>query len=79
LVDIAPFVRMGPGPADFGGDVFRVGDAESTSWIDAIVNDKDPVVKPEQAFVVTQILEAIYKSAETGKAVELSAEKAVGA
>jgi hypothetical protein len=27
------------------------------------------VVKPEQAFVVTQILEAIYESAKTGKAV----------
>jgi predicted dehydrogenase len=79
LVDISPFVRSGPGPADFGGDVFRVGDAESTSWIDAIVNNTDPVVKPEQAFVVTQILEAIYKSAESGKAVELSGEKAVGA
>jgi predicted dehydrogenase len=70
LVDIVPFERKGPGPADFGGDVFRVGDAESTSWIDAIVNDKEPLVKPEEAFVVTQILEGIYKSAETGKAVE---------
>ena len=27
------------------------------------------VVKPEQAFVVTQILDAIYESARTGKAV----------
>jgi hypothetical protein len=26
-------------------------------------------VKPEQAFVVTQILDAIYESARTGKAV----------
>ena len=76
LVDISPVVRTGPGPADFGGDVFRVGDAESTAWIDAIVNDTEPVVKPEQAFVVTQILEAIYKSAESGTAVELSAGKA---
>ena len=32
-------------------------------------NDTDPLVKPEQAFVVTQILEAIYKSAETGEDV----------
>ena len=29
------------------------------------------VVYPEQAFVVTQILEAIYESAHTGKLVEL--------
>ena len=28
-------------------------------------------VKPEQAFVVTQILEAIYESAKTGKPVYL--------
>ncbi|MCF0129800.1 MAG: Gfo/Idh/MocA family oxidoreductase, partial [Pseudobutyrivibrio sp.] len=36
---------------------------EQDQWLDAILNDKDPLVKPEQAFVVTQILEAIYKSA----------------
>ena len=46
-------------------------DAEATQWIDCILNDTEPLVKPEQAFVVTQILEAIYKSAETGKPVEL--------
>ena len=42
---------------------------EQDQWLDAILNDKDPLVKPEQAFVVTQILEAIYKSAESGKEV----------
>jgi len=78
LVDIKPLVISGPGPADFGGDPFRVGDAEAKTWLDAIVNNTDPVVKPEQAFVVTQILEAIYRSSETGKAVDLVAEKAAG-
>ncbi|WP_260450568.1 hypothetical protein, partial [Listeria booriae] len=29
----------------------------------------EPVVKPEQALVVTQILEAIYESSKTGKPV----------
>ncbi len=72
LVDVAPMVLNGPGPADFGGDIYRVGDAEANAWIDAVTNNTEVVVKPEQAFVVTQILEAIYKSAETGKAVELS-------
>lgn len=38
-------------------------------WLNAILNDTDPLVRPEQAFVVTQILEGIYKSAETGKEV----------
>jgi len=72
LVDIHPFdLGGGAGPADFDDDVFRVGDAEANTWFDAIINDTDPIVLPEQAFVVTQILEAIYKSAETGKAVEL--------
>jgi predicted dehydrogenase len=36
------------------------------------VNDKSPLVLPEQALVVTQILEAIYESARTGKAVTLA-------
>ncbi len=42
---------------------------EQEQWLNAIIHDTDPLVKPEQAFVVTQILEGIYKSAETGKEV----------
>ncbi len=38
-----------------------------------------PVVKPEQAFVVTQFLEAIYESAENFKGIEFPAEKAASA
>ena len=72
LVDIQPIEISGPGPADFGGDPFRVGDAEIKAWLDAIVNNTDPVVKPEEALVVTQILEAIYKSAETSKTIYLA-------
>jgi predicted dehydrogenase len=44
-------------------------------WIGAIVNDKDVLVKPEQAFAVTQILDAIYESAKTGKPVYLGESK----
>lgn len=47
------------------------GYLEAKQWIDAILYDKEPLVSPEQAFIVTQVLEAIYKSAETGKAIEL--------
>lgn len=47
---------------------------EARQWIDCIINDTEPVVKPEQAFVVTQILEAIYKSSQTGKPVYLNEE-----
>lgn len=42
---------------------------EIAHWVDCIVNDKEPLVKAEEAAQVTKILEAIYKSAETGKAV----------
>jgi predicted dehydrogenase len=42
---------------------------EMKVWIDSILYGKELVVKPEQALVVSQILEAVYESAETGKAV----------
>lgn len=41
-------------------------DREARLWIDAVVNDKPPFVLPEQALVVTKILEGIYTSAKTG-------------
>jgi predicted dehydrogenase len=42
---------------------------EARLWIESIINDTDPVVLPEQALVVTEILEAIYESAKTGKTI----------
>jgi predicted dehydrogenase len=47
-------------------------DTEARQWIDCILYDKEPVVKPEEALVVTEILEAIYESAKTGKPVYFS-------
>lgn len=44
---------------------------EAQQWIDSIVNNTEPVVRPEQALVVTQILEAIYQSAKLGEPVFL--------
>ena len=44
---------------------------EAESWYAAVINDTEPLVKPEQALVVTQILEGIYKSAKTGEPVYL--------
>jgi predicted dehydrogenase len=49
-------------------------DRELGQWIQAILNDKDPVVIPEQAYTVTRILEAIYESADTGKTIEFENE-----
>lgn len=53
----------------FGGTLDTPGVLEARQWLDAVINDTEPLVKPEQAIVVTQILEAIYESAATGKAV----------
>ncbi len=57
-----------------GGVAFNEGtgskepaDIEAALWIDAVVNDKDPVTLPEQAFCVTRILEGIYESSKSGK------------
>lgn len=52
-----------------GGESFKAEDVECKTWISAIKNGTPLTVLPEQALVVTKILEAIYKSAETGKPV----------
>ncbi|GGJ01386.1 oxidoreductase [Alicyclobacillus cellulosilyticus] len=57
------------GVAFFEGQSESAADLEARMWIDAILHDEEPVVKPEQALVVTQILEAIYESARTGQPV----------
>ncbi|MBE0700343.1 MAG: Gfo/Idh/MocA family oxidoreductase [Acholeplasmataceae bacterium] len=59
------------GVAFFAGGSSKPDHIEARMWIDAILHDKEPLVKPEEAFVVTQILEAIYESAKTGKPVFL--------
>ncbi|WP_068773547.1 Gfo/Idh/MocA family protein [Paenibacillus sp. FJAT-26967] len=63
------------GVAFYEGDTDNAPDLEMRLWIDAIENDKDPVVTPEQALVVSEILEAIYESSKTGKAVYLNEDK----
>ena len=57
------------GVAFYDGANVSPSDAEARAWIDAIVNDTETVVKPEQACVVSEILEAIYVSSQTGKPV----------
>lgn len=53
----------------YEGNEVDEAEEEAKAWIDAVVNDTEPVVKPEQAMVVTKILEAIYQSAKSGKAI----------
>ena len=62
--------ERGPASADL---IFNYpgADTECKVWLDALEGKGEIVVKPEEAFAVTQILEAIYKSAETGEAVYL--------
>ena len=65
-----PDLKMG-GAAFFDGVTGgSPAEIEAAMWIDHVLDDSKPLVtKPEQAFVVTQILEAIYTSAQTGKPV----------
>lgn len=64
-------VDMSAGGVDFySGASDNAADREARMWIDCIINDTEPLVKPEEALVVTEILEAIYKSAKTGKPVQ---------
>lgn len=57
------------GVAFFDGEGEDPDVIEQQTFYDAVMNGKDVVVKPEQALVVTEILEAIYESAKTGKPV----------
>ncbi|AFK86269.1 MULTISPECIES: Gfo/Idh/MocA family protein [Thermoanaerobacterium] len=57
------------GVAFYEGKAEDAADLEARLWIESIINDTEPVVKPEEAYVVSQILEAIYTSSKTGKPV----------
>lgn len=59
----------GTGVAFFDGEVEKDRVIEQEVFYNAVMNGGELVVKPEQAIVVTKILEAIYESAKTGKAV----------
>ncbi|UOF88693.1 Gfo/Idh/MocA family oxidoreductase [Fodinisporobacter ferrooxydans] len=63
-------IQLDGGGVDFyDGAKEKPADLEARLWIDSILHDTEPVVKPEEALVVTQILEAIYESAKTGAPV----------
>jgi len=46
-----------------------LGTLETKQWLEAIRDDHDPLVLPEQAAVVTEVLEAIYASAASGETI----------
>jgi len=55
--------------AYFEGASGEPGYLEAKQWLSAIINNASPLVRPEQAFVVTQILEGIYHSAQEGREI----------
>lgn len=59
----------GEGVAFYEGEEKGAPDLEQEVFYNAIVKGEELVVKPEQALVITQILEAIYESAKTGKTI----------
>lgn len=40
-----------------------------TQWVDCVINDVPPLVLPEEAFASMRILDAVYRSSETGKTI----------
>ncbi len=53
----------------YSGSQGTPAEVEAANWIKCIVEDTAPVVLPEQALVVSKILEAIYTSSKTGEPV----------
>jgi predicted dehydrogenase len=54
-----------PGSEDFA----RLGAVETRQFLEALCAGTDPVVLPEQACTVTEVLEAVYASAATGETI----------
>jgi len=63
-----PDLKAG-GVAFYDGKSMNPADIECAQWMNAILNDTQPTVLPEQALVVSEILEAIYTSSKTGEPV----------
>jgi len=53
----------------FGGSSDDPGVVETRQWLKALHGEGEPLVKPEQAFLVTKLLDCIYKSAKSGKEI----------
>lgn len=59
---------------DFGGGGVTddAAEQEARAWINAIIEDKAPIVTAKQALVVQEVLEAIYESANKGQAISFA-------
>lgn len=47
---------------------------EFRQWFNAILKDRDPLVRPEQAYMVNRVAEAILESGRTGKTIQFAKE-----
>ncbi|MCL2546944.1 MAG: Gfo/Idh/MocA family oxidoreductase [Oscillospiraceae bacterium] len=73
-VDLGKQIITRPDLASGGVDFYEgasscPNELEAYHWIQSVREGKDLFVKPEEALVVTEILEAIYASAESGQPV----------
>lgn len=48
---------------------YNMWEYDMDRWVNAVVHGGEPAVTAEQAAVVTRVIEAIYKSAETGETI----------
>ncbi len=69
---VTKFAMGAGGVAFYDGKQETPADKECRLWLDALIEDKEPVVKPEEALIVSEILEAIYLSGKTGEPVYLN-------
>ena len=63
-IEITPYTRK-----EYPGRMMETAEYEMNRWVDAIREDAPQLVTGKQALVVSEILEAIYTSSETGKPV----------
>ncbi|MGH2350025.1 MAG: Gfo/Idh/MocA family protein [Chloroflexota bacterium] len=69
ILDVAPPERATEGQGRQGESGHTL---EIQSFIQAIREDRDPLVLPEQALMVSRIIDAIYASDESGDSVQLT-------
>ena len=56
--------------AYFGGGGGEEGTIDCKQWLEAVANGTEPLCKPEQALVVTKVLDAIYQSARENREIK---------
>ena len=58
-------------PDWLAGERLDPGDVQTADFVNAVLHNTKPIVQPEEALQVTQLIDAMYRSAEQGKAIQL--------